>query len=99
MISKEEIINLAELARLQLSEGEMETLGKDISNILDYVSQISVTAPDVQKEKPLVHNVMRADEPRKADDMLAGKREVLLNALPKRKDDFAVVRKIIQKDE
>ena len=101
MISKEEIQNLAELARLKLSDAETATLQKDISDILEYVGQVSdVSARNIAEgEKPLVRNVMRADAPRAADDVLAGKEEALRSAFPTREGDYNVVRKIIQKDE
>lgn len=110
MISREEIQNLAELARLELSEEEVLSLQKDISNILEYVGQISSTqggtslqgetlTSGLSKVSPLIRNVMRDDVPRSENDPLWGKREALLAALPRREGDFAVVRKIIQKDE
>lgn len=99
MISKEEIQNLAELARLTLSEEEIASLQKDISNILEYVGQVSVVPLQGAEVVDVNHNVMRADTPRGANDPLEGKRESLLRALPKREGDYNVVRKIIQKDE
>jgi len=99
MISKEEVLNLATLARLQLSDTEVASLQKDISNILEYVGQVSAVSIGKEKETPLQRNVMRGDEPRGADDAMAGKEEVLRAAFPKREGDFNVVRKIIQKDE
>jgi aspartyl-tRNA(Asn)/glutamyl-tRNA(Gln) amidotransferase subunit C len=99
MISKEEVLNLATLARLKLSEQEVESLQKDISNILDYVGQVSAVSIGKEKEKPLQRNVMRADTVRGADDAMAGKEEALRGAFPKREGDFNLVRKIIQKDE
>ena len=41
MISKEEVQNLATLARVEVSEVEVESLQKDISNILEYIGQLS----------------------------------------------------------
>ena len=99
MISKEEILNLAALARLKLQDGEIEELQKDISNILDYVGQVSAIEGAKEKETPLNHNVLRDDTPRSADDPLIGKEEVLRAAFPKQENGFNVVRKIIQKDE
>ena len=100
MISKEEIQNLAELARLQLSEEETISLQKDISNILDYVGQISSVSGDSgMGEKGVTRNIMRNDTPRAAEDTFSNTREQLLEALPKREGDYNVVRKIIQKDE
>ena len=99
MISKEEVLNLATLARLNLSDGEVASLQKDISNILEYVGQVSAISVDAAKEKPLQRNVMREDIPRDVGDTVADKEEALRSAFPKREGDFNVVRKIIQKDE
>ena len=100
MISKEEVLNLAELARLKLSDTEVESLQKDISNILEYVGQVSaVSARNSTEEKPTLRNVMREDTPRTKDDLIANKEESLRAAFPKREGQYNVVRKIIQKDE
>jgi aspartyl-tRNA(Asn)/glutamyl-tRNA(Gln) amidotransferase subunit C len=105
MISREEVESLARLARIELRSGEVESLQKDISEILEYVSQLSgINTPEANgvaegKVVPTHHNILRADTPHTPDSLLAGKREALLHALPRRKDDYAVVRKIIQKDE
>ena len=112
MVSKEEIQNLAQLARLELTEEETTSLQKDISNILDYVGQLSApgtSSASLQGDRgwsaenapgaQAVHNVMRADTPRAVNDTLAGKEESLKAAFPKREGDYNVVRKIIQKDE
>ena len=99
MISKEEIKNLAELARLELTENEVTSLQKDISNILDYVGQVSAVSTDVVVDVPENHNVMREDTPRAIDNPLAGKEALLRKAFPKEEKGYNVVRKIIQKDE
>jgi len=98
---------LAELARLQLTDEETTGLQRDISNILEYVRQVSAASqgdtltPGLSKVSPLTsnYNVMREDTPRGSGDLLAGKEEVLRAAFPKREEDYNVVRKIIQKDE
>ena len=103
MVSKDDIKNLAELARLELTEGEVAGLQKDISNVLEYVGQLRRFEVGVPTEASGVslatRNVMRSDEPRGENDPLGGKREALLSAFPKREGDYALVRKIIQKDE
>ena len=100
MISKGDIENLAQLARLKLKEGEEEALAQDISSILGYVGQVSSFNAESTKEgTPLQRNVMRGDAPREANDPLAGKEEALRAQFPKREGDYNVVRKIIQKDE
>lgn len=100
MVSKEDIENLAALARIKLSDTEIISLQKDVSSILDYVGQVSAVAEESEsKRTPLVHNVMRDDVLHTADSALAGKRDAILAELPRRDGDFAIVRKIIQKDE
>ncbi|HEV8666871.1 MAG TPA: Asp-tRNA(Asn)/Glu-tRNA(Gln) amidotransferase subunit GatC [Candidatus Paceibacterota bacterium] len=103
MLSKEEVDNLATLARLELSEAEKESLQKDISNILEYVGQVSAISidgdatPTVPANQP--HNVLRDDTPREANETMAGKEAQVKEAFPKREGEYNVVRKIIQKDE
>jgi len=88
-----------------LTGKEEKSLQKDISNILDYVGQVSAVnaqgetlTPGPAEISPLSpRNVMRADEPYKAGAMMLGKREALLKAFPRREGDFDVVRKIIQR--
>ncbi len=99
MISKEEVQGLAALARLDVAAGEVESLQKDISNILDYVGQVSAVSLSSNTEIPPVRNVLRADEPRLESDTMAGKEEAVKDAFPTREGDYNVVRKIIQKDE
>lgn len=100
MISLDDIRNLAGLARLKLSPAEEEALQKDISNILDYVGQISaVPMPDKKEDPGLWHNVMREDMVRDAADPLANREQAVQAAFPKEEGGYNVVRKIIQKDE
>lgn len=101
MISREEILGLAGLARIKVTDAEVKELQKDISNILEYVGQVSAvqgnTSPQAGEKPPLIRNVMREDILYEGT-LVSGKREQLLAALPKREGDFLVVRKIIEKD-
>lgn len=106
MISREEVLQLAELARLKLADGEIESLQKDISNILEYVGQVSAIQPqgetflsDSKASPSGSRNALREDTPRAAEDPLAGKEEALKAAFPTGENGYNVVRKIIQKDE
>lgn len=99
MVSKEEIESLAGLARLKLTEQEVAALQKDISNILEYVGQVSAVSLDAKKEAPYLRNVLREDLERGEGDLLAHKRDAILAQLPKEEGGYNVVRKIIQKDE
>ncbi len=106
MISREEVLQLASLARLKLADAEVAGLQKDISSILEYVGQISDVAPQGEsflsdsKDSPFgSRNVMRDDVPRAEGDPMFGKENKLLLAFPKKENGYNVVRKIIQKDE
>ena len=100
MLSREELENLARLARLDLSEAELGALGSGISSVLGYVAQVSAVEFDATKPiAPLVHNVMREDVVRDEHDQVAGTEPAIRASFPKEKNGYNVVRKIIQKDE
>ena len=100
MISKEDIQALADLSRITLAPEELPALQADIANILGYMDQIRFfTGETAAKEVPHTHNVMRDDALHTSGSPLIEKREALLAALPRRQGDFAVVRRILQKDE
>ncbi|MDR0397980.1 MAG: Asp-tRNA(Asn)/Glu-tRNA(Gln) amidotransferase subunit GatC [Candidatus Nomurabacteria bacterium] len=64
-ITKDEIIHLADLANLTLSEAEIEQLGGDLNNIVAYIEQLSeLDTSGVQPTYMTVdlENVTRADE-------------------------------------
>jgi len=110
MISKQDIQDLAELARLQVDDREVEALQKDMAGILEYVETVSaVEIPNIstnmgvstieQMDPGAPRNVMRDDTPRKEGDPLWAKEEALRQAFPTREGGYNVVRQIIQKDE
>jgi aspartyl-tRNA(Asn)/glutamyl-tRNA(Gln) amidotransferase subunit C len=99
MISREEILNLAELARIEVNEEEIASLQKDISTILEYVGHVSAVSAAGEPQPALVSSIMRADKAREEGDPLFGKREAILSAFPKSEGGYNVVRRIIQKDE
>lgn len=66
MIDREQVLHVARLARLQLSESELERMASELSGILEHVDRIS--ALDLDDVKPTSHvvaleNALRADEP------------------------------------
>jgi aspartyl-tRNA(Asn)/glutamyl-tRNA(Gln) amidotransferase subunit C len=93
MISKKDIENLANLARIRLSEEEKESLAKDVDSILVYVDQIkSSPIGDFKPSAGVVKNVMREDV---VMNTSAEDRERLLDEAPKREGDFVAVKKIL----
>jgi aspartyl-tRNA(Asn)/glutamyl-tRNA(Gln) amidotransferase subunit C len=64
MITKEDIQNLADLARIEVREGEMERLRSSMEGIVNYVSEIlEVSGEEVEKtiEIGSLRNVFRDD--------------------------------------
>jgi aspartyl-tRNA(Asn)/glutamyl-tRNA(Gln) amidotransferase subunit C len=67
MIDREQVLHVARLARLALSEQEVERMAGELSGILDHVDKIAEL--DLDGVEPTDHvveleNVLRADEPR-----------------------------------
>ena len=66
MIEREQVVHVARLARLELSEEELERMAGELSGILEHVDRIS--ALDLEGIEPTTHvvgleNVLRPDEP------------------------------------
>ena len=66
MINREQVLHIARLARLRLTEDEVERMAEELSGILEHVETLS--ALDLDGVEPTTHvvaleNVMRPDEP------------------------------------
>jgi aspartyl-tRNA(Asn)/glutamyl-tRNA(Gln) amidotransferase subunit C len=66
VIDHDQVLHVARLARLELSEAEVEQMGGELSGILDHVDRIS--SLDLEAVEPTSHvvaleNVLRPDEP------------------------------------
>lgn len=66
MISREEVMHVAELARLHLEEDEVPRLQEELSRIIEYVQRLSEL--ELEGVPPTAHvaplkNVFRSDEP------------------------------------
>ncbi len=65
-ITREEVLNVAELAKLDLSEDEVTAYVEQLSSILDYFNQLNTidtsNVPPTASVLPL-QNVLRTDEP------------------------------------
>lgn len=93
MITNDDVKNLAELARIDIPEGEIENLRKDMEGVLAYVSEIQKVAGDKGEKEVLEHrNVFREDgEPHEKGLYTKG---VLENA-PETEGDYIKVKKIL----
>jgi aspartyl-tRNA(Asn)/glutamyl-tRNA(Gln) amidotransferase subunit C len=76
VIDREQVLHVAKLARLKLSDEEVERMASELSGILEHVEHISEL--DLEGVEPTSHvialeNVLRPDEPRPSwdrDEML-----------------------------
>jgi aspartyl-tRNA(Asn)/glutamyl-tRNA(Gln) amidotransferase subunit C len=92
MITTEDIKHLADLSRMEISDAEMEKLTAEIDAILGYVGQIINTTGDMTRTVPLLHNVMREDEPQnKSGEYM----ESILANVPAREGNYLKVKKIL----
>lgn len=92
MITKDYVKQLAELARLEISDDEQEELVQDLEAILEYVSEIgAVVTDDIHPEVGTVYNVMRDDVPREDDCDV----EAVLCEVPEKEKGFVKVEKIL----
>jgi len=93
MISKEEVKHIAKLARLELTEKEVEKMQKNLSAILDYFNLLkNVPAIKIEKSASGKASAWREDETRPKE---AGLAEKLIAAAPDKKDDYIKVKAIL----
>ena len=80
MIEREQVLHVAKLSRLKLTDDEVGRLEGELSSILDHVDRLAEI--DIEGVEPTSHvvpleNVLRDDEPRPSLD-----REVALEQAP-----------------
>ena len=68
MLSSDQVLHVARLARLELTPEEVERFGGELSKVLDYIETIAELG-DLEGVAPTSHvidveNALRADEPR-----------------------------------
>ena len=69
MIDREQVLHVARLARLRLTDDEVTRMAGELSTILDHIEKINeLDLDDVEPTSHVVEveNVLRADEPRES---------------------------------
>jgi aspartyl-tRNA(Asn)/glutamyl-tRNA(Gln) amidotransferase subunit C len=66
MLDREQVLHVADLARLELSDDEVERMSAELSNVLDHIEKIREL--DLEGVPPTSHvvdvvNALRPDEP------------------------------------
>ena len=85
MLTRDQVLHVARLARLELSPEEVERMGTELSKILDHVEKIGEL--DLEGVPPTSHvvevtNALRPDEPRPS-----WPREIVLDGAPAVRDE------------
>lgn len=93
-IERKTVEHVARLARLQLTDEELDRYGAQLGAILDYIAKLEKL--DVAGAEPLVHpaegaNVFREDVPGAS----LPRPEALKNA-PEKTDEFFIVPKVVE---
>ncbi|MDD3032386.1 MAG: Asp-tRNA(Asn)/Glu-tRNA(Gln) amidotransferase subunit GatC [Candidatus Pacebacteria bacterium] len=92
MIEKQEVLKIAELSKLKIEESKIDKIQKDLSQILEYVSDLKKLDTDNIPEMShsvTIKNVEREDIPSKYNGD---------NLIEEKQDEYLVVKKIL-KDE
>jgi len=89
MIDREQVLHVARLARLSLTDDEVERMSSELSKVLEWIEKIEEL--DLEGVPPTSHvvevtNALRPDEPRPCLD-----REVVLAAAPARTEEGFLV--------
>ncbi len=93
-MTHEEIKELADLARLELSEEDVANYKKDFEGILNYIDSINTIEIESQNEhlRGNTTNRMRSDDEAYSSGAFT---EVLLEAAPSQEEDYIKVAKIL----
>jgi len=98
MLTKDQLKHLAELAKIEFTEEELESFLNDINQILNYVEEIKKL--DLEKFEPMIGGILqqlilREDEIERADPKT---KDLIKNQFPEKQDDFLKTPRIITKD-
>ena len=100
-LSNDEVKQIAELARLGISEKDMDFYAKELSAVLEYIDQLNTV--DTENVEPTshvtgLHSIFREDE--EHPQLVEGQADlarVLTDAIPVKEKSFAKVRSVFSK--
>ena len=93
MLSKEDVLKIAALSKLEFSENEIEKFRVDLNKIFDYMEELN--GIDTNNIEPLF-NVLDLKDALRKDEVEDAKikKEILSNA-PNGDDEFVIVPKVV----
>jgi aspartyl-tRNA(Asn)/glutamyl-tRNA(Gln) amidotransferase subunit C len=92
MISKEQIKYIAKLSRIKTTSEEIDSLEKDLSDILNYVNKLQELNTDnveLMSESTHIKNITRDDEAKKTDNQ-----KDIIDIFPEKEKNFLKVKPI-----
>lgn len=93
MFNKEEVEKLAKLSRITLTEKEAQSLSKEFSQIVDYVSILQKIDVSTDEELDSHRNIMREDKsPHKKEEYT----KKLLEEAPEKEKGYVKVSKVLK---
>jgi len=95
MLSKEEVQHIAKLARLGLTEAEIEKFQKELSSVLDYIeklNKVDISGVEPTSHSVLIENIIRKDEEK---EKIKDQDEKLLSLAPDKKERHLKVKQIL----
>lgn len=98
MISKQEVEHIAKLARLELTQKEVEKMQKDMSAILDYfnvLKKIKKSKGKIQKSNSKIKSLLSATRKDQVMVRPASLANNLVQAAPDKKESYIKVKSIL----
>lgn len=95
MLTKEEVIKIANLARLELTDSEVVKMQKDLTEILEYIDQLNkvdTSSVDLSQDNFVLQNVLRDDTPSPQSSEII---EKMLSQAPDREGNHIKVKEIL----
>lgn len=92
-LTKGDIIKLAELAKIEVTEAEKDEYLKDINNILGHVSMVAEADTQGVEKDLKFYNSLRQDELEARDF----DRELIFQNIPNKSGNYVRVNKVIKK--
>lgn len=93
MLSREEVLKIAKLSKLEFNEEELVDMGKSLNEIFDYIKQINEV--DVTGVEPLYNVLELKDRTRQDIVNNTEKKEDFLANAPKKDEEFVILPKIV----
>jgi aspartyl-tRNA(Asn)/glutamyl-tRNA(Gln) amidotransferase subunit C len=93
MLTREEVIKLSQLARIELSDAEVEKFQKELSAVFEYVEELKQVNVEGLEEVSQVTGLVNVQREDKVVDH--GNREDIFSQAPEMKDEYFKVKAIL----